>query len=117
MFILSLFTNPLVAKESWINLSSKTEELQKIKIATNFIVGLSSEIGLKPPKNFLWKLKNLFGTYELDYNNISYQILPESLGGFDEIELWSSCKVIPIYKGNKPYELIINELKEILKKE
>lgn len=114
LFIMSLFTNPMIAREDWLNMASKEVVLQKINIASRFTIGLVGRIEVKPPKNLWWRLKNMFGTFELDHNNISYQILPESLGNSDEMHLWSSCKAIPIYKGNWYHELVINESRKML---
>lgn len=113
MHILELYTNPLISKEDYINLVAREQKEQKIKLITKYGIALASKIECKTPKNFIWKIKNFLGTYELDKNNISYSILNNSFGGEWETDIWADYKVIPVYQDNQDYNKIIKFCQEI----
>ena len=109
--VLKLFHNPSILAEDYLYLNSGNEsEYKKIKLATREPIVLSKRIGSKPPRNFWWRLKNWWGTYELDHENCKYGIDIQHKD--QEIDISQDLEVIPIYRNNPDYHRILEHIKE-----
>lgn len=111
MSILEVYDDPLISREDYIRLTDGHSEQHKSKIASRNTIGLYATIGLKPRKNIIWRIKNWMGTYELDKGNILYE-LSERTNHNQEMEIWSSDEIVPIYRTDPNYRRIKEELEK-----
>lgn len=108
---LYLFDKPLIAREDYIGLANKQLEQQKIRLTSRNKITLGMKISqkYKSPRTRFERIKTKLGypSYEWDCDNPDYSFI--EVGYNPEKELWSSDKVIPIYKGNEDYERILKD--------
>lgn len=102
------YDSPLVLADDYVHLCDGAYSgLFRVELACANSFFLDANMQLKPAKEIINNFKEFILEYsaELDLDNIDYKI-SNCISHNRNRTVWSTDKVIPIYRGNKDYELV-----------
>lgn len=99
----------LVSREDFVALQDGSSQRGHYKFLASNVFYLGKQAQVRPPKNSWWRVKNWFGSYQLDWDRAHFFAFP--FRGTDEVlTLWENDRVLPIYDDNPDYAAIRREL-------